>query len=377
MDGLVRLQNTDLAVFEAGDARKDLPCAVTPVKPVLGFDLRFHTGYDVSIPLRELAGGENVLTVLFRVAPANRPEEYVYFNQKFRVPTIEEDARGDALLQGFFDVGEGPYKISWLMRDRTERVCSSSWDTEAVLPIKDKQLALGINPGEIQRMDGEQFKEEPPIERIQTDSPLNVKVLVNFAPQKADSAALQPADTSALVSILLQISREPHIGRFSIVAFNMQEQRVLYRQDSANRIDFPALGEAVNTLNLGTIDLKRLGQKHGDTEFLTDLIKQEISGTDAPDALVFAGPKVLLDANVPPGELRDVGDVSYPVFYMNYNLFPQAVPWKDSISRAVKFFRGTEYTISRPRDLWFAVNDLVGKVVKAKGGRTIAAAASK
>jgi hypothetical protein len=92
---------------------------------------------------------------------------------------------------------------------------------------------------------------------------------------------------------------------------------------------------------------------------------------------VFAGPKVLLDANVPPGELRDVGDVSYPVFYMNYNLFPQAVPWKDSISRAVKFFRGTEYTISRPRDLWFAVNDLVGKVVKAKGGRTIAAAASK
>ncbi len=377
MDGLVRLQNTDLAVFEAGDARKDLPCAVTPVKPVLGFDLRFHTGYDVSIPLRELAGGENVLTVLFRVAPANRPEEYVYFNQKFRVPTIEEDARGDALLQGFFDVGEGPYKISWLMRDRTERVCSSSWDTEAVLPIKDKQLALGINPGEIQRMDGEQFKEEPPIERIQTDSPLNVKVLVNFAPQKADSAALQPADTSALVSILRQISREPHIGRFSIVAFNMQEQRVLYRQDSANRIDFPALGEAVNTLNLGTIDLKRLGQKHGDTEFLTDLIKQEISGTDAPDALVFAGPKVLLDANVPPGELRDVGDVSYPVFYMNYNLFPQAVPWKDSISRAVKFFRGTEYTISRPRDLWFAVNDLVGKVVKAKGGRTIAAAASK
>jgi len=377
VDGFVRLQNTDLAVFEAGDARKDLPCAVTPVKPVLGFDLRFHTGYDVTIPLRELAGGENVLTVLFRVAPANRPDEYVYFNQKFRVPQIEEDAKGDALLQGYFDVGEGPYKVSWLMRDRTERVCSSSWDTEAVLPIKDKQLALAINPGDIQRMDGEQFKEEPPIERIQTTSPLNIKVLVNFAPQRSDSAALQPADTSALVSILRQISREPHIGRFSIIAFNMQEQRVLYRQESANRIDFPALGEAVNTINLGTVDLKRLGQKHGDTEFLTDLIKQEISGTDAPDALVFAGPKVLLDANVPQGELHEVGDVSYPVFYMNYNLFPQAVPWRDSISRAVKFFRGTEYTISRPRDLWFAVNDLVSKVVKAKGGRTIAAAAGK
>ena len=61
-----------------------------------------------------------------------------------------------------------------------------------------------------------QFKEEPPIQRTQNEPPLNVKVLVNFAPQNSLSAALQPLDTSALVSILRSISRDPRIGKFSI-----------------------------------------------------------------------------------------------------------------------------------------------------------------
>src|SRR5215208_830744 len=60
--GGVRLFNSDAAILESEDTRKDLPCTVTPVKPQLGFDLKFHAGYDVSVPLKELAGSENQLT---------------------------------------------------------------------------------------------------------------------------------------------------------------------------------------------------------------------------------------------------------------------------------------------------------------------------
>ena len=52
----VRIFNTDAAVLESQDVRKDLPCTVTPVKATVGFDLKFHAGYDVYVPLRELAG---------------------------------------------------------------------------------------------------------------------------------------------------------------------------------------------------------------------------------------------------------------------------------------------------------------------------------
>src|ERR1700678_249185 len=186
--------NTDLAVLESGEQRKDLPCTVTPSKPSLGFDLKFHAGYQVTVPLKELAGNENALSIVFRVTPDSHPDEPAYFVQHLRVPPLEEDAKGEAYLQGAFNIGEGAYHIDWLMRDRTERVCSSNWDSEASLPAKDRPMSLSIAPGVVWRADGEQFKDEPPVQRAPNEPPLSVKVLVNFAPQNSLSPSLQPLD---------------------------------------------------------------------------------------------------------------------------------------------------------------------------------------
>ncbi len=92
--------NPDAAVFDLNEARKDIPCNVTPVKPLLGFDLRFHAGYEITVPLRELSGESDLLTIIFRVAPSAAKDSPVYFVQKFTVPSIDEDARGDAALAG-------------------------------------------------------------------------------------------------------------------------------------------------------------------------------------------------------------------------------------------------------------------------------------
>ncbi len=369
-EGNVRIVNTDMAILETQDVRNDLPCTVTPRKPVLGFDLKFHAGYDVAVPLKELSGSENQLTVLFRVTPDNRKDDQSYFVQHIRVPSLEEDIKGDANLEGQIDLGEGTYHVDWLMRDRGEHVCSFYWDMDASLAAKDKQMELALTPNHVDGPQFEQFKDEPPVARSQAAPPLSIKLLVNFGPQNFDAAALRPVDTVALVSMLRRISREPQFGKFSLVAFNMQEQRVLYRQSSEDKIDFPALGEAINSIKLGTVDLKRLSQKHGDTDFLADLIKKEM-GADHPDALVFAGPKIMLDENIPQDTVKPfAADLDYPVFYMNYNLNPQVVPWKDSISRTVKLLKGTEYTITRPRDLWFSVTEMVSRIVKSKHGGT-------
>jgi hypothetical protein len=373
--GTVRIFNTDSAVLESRDERKDLPCAVTPVKARLGFDMRFHAGYEVNVPLRELAGNEDMLTMVFRVKPEGAREPPVYFSQKISVPAIEEGAKGDAYLRGGFDLGEGNYHVDWLMRDRTERVCSSNWEVEAVLPPKDKDLAMVIPAGAIRAMEQQPFKEEPPVVR-DPESPLNVKILVNFAPQNARAATLKPFDTAALISILRSVAREPRITKVSVVAFNMQEQRVIYRQDNVEQIDFPSLGDALDSLKLGTVDLNRLGNKHGDVRFLTKLIADECLAAQPPDALIFAGPKVMLDEAVPSETLRQVGDLSYPVFYMNYNAFPQQVPWRDAIGTAVKQLKGYEYTISRPRDLWFAWTEIMSRIVKFRYGRPAAAVVS-
>jgi hypothetical protein len=363
--GLVRIFNTDAAVLETQDVRKDLPCTVTPIKPSLGFDLRFHAGYEVSIPLKDLSGSEDLLTMIFRVIPDGHKDEPVYFSQRLSVPPIEDDAKGNAYLQGAFDVGEGHYHVDFLMRDRSERVCSFYWDAEADLPPKDRQLVLMMAPGMVEAAESEPFKDEPPVEREPSTGPLNVKVIINFAPQNSRSATLQPLDTNALLSILRSVAREPRIRKFSIVAFNMQEQRVVYRQENTEQINFPALGEALSSLNLGTVDLKRLSQKHGETEFLTNLLTEEMSNpTNRPDAVIFAGPKVMLDESVSQDSLNRLANVDYPVFYMNFNLNPQANPWRDAIGSAVKHMKGTEYTISRPQDLWYAWKQIMFHILK-------------
>lgn len=368
------VRGSDLMVLEVKETRTDLPCTVVQSKPVLGFDLKFHAGYDISVPLNELAGQENLLTITFRVTSEKSPESPVYFTQKIRVPPLDDDAKGDAYLQGSFDLGEGKYQVDWLMRDRSERVCSQSWEVLAELPSKDRSVELVMKSGSVAASDVEVFTDEP--QDVHTSGgPFNVKVLVNFAPQNSTAAALQPADTSALVSILRQLQREPKIGRFSVVAFNLQEQRVLYRQTTADRIDFPAIGKAVEGLQLGKVDIAKLQDKNSETGFLADLIQKEVSTSDRVDAVIFAGPKVMLEHNVPDETLRTVGTPTYPVFYMNYNLFPQANPWRDAISHAVKFFKGQEYTISRPRDLWYAVSQIVSRIGQSKTEHPVAVSA--
>ncbi len=373
----VNIMPSDMAIFEAGNERKDLPCAVTQRKPELGFDLRFHAGYDVTVPLTEVSGDGGRLTVVFRVSSQTDKNAPAYFVQHINVPTVAEEAKGDALLQGEIDLGEGNYHVDWLMRDRAERICSSSWDVDAALAPKDRPINLFVSPNTVTENPPEPFLNDTQVRTppARQDN-LNVKLLVNFAPQDATSAALQRSDTDALVSILKAIQRDPRIGRISLVAFNISEGKVVYRQETADQIDFPALGRALNTVKLGTVSVTQLGEKQSETNFLAGLIEKEVAVPMHPDAVIFAGPKAMLKADVPQEDLRRIGDVECPVFYMNYNLNPQAVPWKDSISHAIKAFRGTEYTISRPRDLWFSTSEMMNRILRTKHSRPLASALS-
>ncbi len=375
----VNLNAADMELLETDEARRDLPCEVTAGKPELGFDLRFHAGYTVAVPLKELEGTEDMLTVLFRVYPQEDKSRATYFVQHFQVPAIAEDAKGDALLSGLIDIGEGNYHVDWLIRDRMERSCSSAWDYDAVLPPKDKPMVLFIGPNQVEETIPQPFVNDNAIqvtraghrEGSQTDDEqLSIKLLVNFAPQKHDSAALQRTDTDALVSILKTIQRDPHVTHISLVAFNMEASRILYRQESGT-IDFSALGRSLETMQLGTVNVQHLDQKHSEIDFLENLIQKEVVPARHSDAVIFAGPKAMLDADVPQEDLRRIGDIECPVFYMNYNLNPQAVPWKDSISHAIRAFKGTEYTISRPRDLWFSTSDILGRILRSKQQHTV------
>jgi hypothetical protein len=72
-----------------------------------------------------------------------------------------------------------------------------------------------------------------------------------------------------LLSMLSSITHEPGVDRITLLAFNMREQRIVYRQDAADRIDFAALAEAAQSPTAGTIDYRLLQDPRSETRFVT------------------------------------------------------------------------------------------------------------
>lgn len=373
--GVVHLIHTDRAVLDTQESRNDLPCTVTTWKPVLGFDFRFHGGYEVSVPLVELGGPGSYLVVLFRItAEGGDP---VHFMQRVAVPQVGEDARGEARFnfKGTFDLGEGRYHVDWLMRDRSERFCASFWDVTASLPARDRQFISTLPPGIVVASEIDSFHIEPPVQRVSTADGLELKILINWTPVYSRSFAMQEIDTDALLSALRVITRHAAVVSVSLTLFSTQEMRVVYRQPKTRQVDFRAIGDAIRSLNPGTVHVSAIATKHPERVFLTALILEELRGDDYPDAIVFVSSRLTLEESIDEAALTEAGAPRFPIFYLAYSLYQETSYWNDAIGHAVRLFRGREYGVAQPRDLGNAVADIMSRALDAKKIRPAAAGA--
>jgi hypothetical protein len=364
----MRLLPSDSVILDLGEPRSELPCVVRPDRPELGFDFKFHSRYQVSVAMNDLVDAGDLLTVLFRVVSEDRQNAPVYFVQKIHVPVLEVGVEGRAELMGAFLLGEGKYHVDWLMRDRNERFCASSWDVEARVDGKDAQMSRDVVRGLIQPVESPFLADDSRTEPDQRGSLLNVMIIVNFAPQDQQSATLSDADVEGLAAILREIARDSRIGSFSVVACSIKAQQIIYRQSNEARIDLPALGEALKSLNLARVDVKQLSVKNGETEFLANLTMDAVK-SGKPDGLIFVSPKYPLDVNLSRETIDDLRHWDHPVFYLNYNLDPALSPWRDGIGHVVKRLGGYEYTIRRPWDLSNAWSEIVALMLSSHSRR--------
>jgi hypothetical protein len=362
--GRMQLKQVDLAVFEVRESRYDLPCTVSPIKPKLEWDFTFHTGFQVVLPLADLVGGGNVLTVLFRVFPQDRPHDPAYMVQRMRVSAVEQGSKGEIWLQGMFKLGEGKYHVDWLIRDRQERVCATSWDLEAKLNSKDSHLKQWIPRALVQPLES-LFAEEPPVIRAPESGLPHVSIIVNFDPPDPSAATLGNRDLEGLVGILRRIGRDPRIGTYSIIACSFETKQVVFQQENASSIDLKALGEALASLKLGIVDAKRLASPKGPAQFATDLIRERLRKEEA-DALVVLGHKLGWETGVSRDVLESLEEPRMQTFYLSYRTEQPSSLWRDPVSTIVKRLRGTEYGINRPKDLFNAWSDMVSRIARTK-----------
>jgi hypothetical protein len=369
LDPALRLNETDMAVLESGEFRDDLPCKVAPDKPALRFDLRFHAGYTVSIPVRNLAPGGVQLLVLLRITPIADQADEVLMTDRLNVPAIPENAKDWSSFPGGFALGPGRYRVDWLMRDQQGRYCSSHWRANARLAAGENDLPIGLPPNAVAAL-----AEEPRTNHATRvscrDDTLRVKILLNVAPADTGRTVLDQRELEVLGSLLQNVGREPQFHSFTLVAFNTHTQKIVQRQENVSRIDMRSLGAAIEKSDVGTINYRLLLDPHSESKFIARVLIGELgAGMPQPDVVLVAGPKASFDGKVPLEQVKELGEAAFPIFYFSYVADPVQNPFRDPIGAALKAYKTTsEYKIIRPRDMGVAISHLLSWVKTRSAG---------
>jgi hypothetical protein len=345
-----RLLPSDSSVLDLQAPKRDLPCSVVMLKPRLGFNLMFGTGYLVRVPMEALTGKENLLTILFRVTAEARRDQPVYFHQEFRVPLIKDDQDGEAKLEGAYLIGQGKYHIDWLMRDREDRFCAGFWNLEAELRGKEAVLSKLVAKNVVTSAQADPFAADVSPRMKTPGRSINVRIVVNFDPRDPTSAILKRDDLEGLSAVLRTISRDPRIGRYSVVACSLYTRRVIYRQDGAHSIDLPHVGKSLVDLRLGRISIDQLAMTDREGEFIAELIKGD-AANEHPEAIILISSASDIELKLPREAVSQLRGSR--VFYLCYDV--RGDPFDcGPFGRVVNQLRGSAYTVREPRDLLIA-----------------------
>jgi hypothetical protein len=325
---------------------------------VLDFEFRFFAPFWVDIPFRRLHGGGRRLRMTARIDPLSvEGAEAVEIVDQFVLGKgVPEGLRGELELSGAFALGEGRYRIDWKLEDEAGRACRLNWQLEAKRSRQYRDVNLAVKPGEVAPVHVYLFRPEP--EAAGGSAGLRVKLLMNLDIPTRRRARVPLWRYAPMISGLRVMSRHPALGEFSVVAFSLEEQEVLFRQEFSRRIRFPDLGDAIESLTPATVDWNDLRQG-SDLEFLDDLLAGELQDTGRVDAIIFVGADDRFGKRISPATLEQMRAARIPVFHFNSTVFL----WRGAIGNAVKSLDGREYKVRQPHELAKAVESLVAEIL--------------
>jgi hypothetical protein len=158
-----------------------------------------------------------------------------------------------------------------------------------------------------------------------------------------------------------------------LVVFNLEQQKELFRQDSFTLESLDRLGQALNDLNLGTVDYRVLQNAKGHLSLLAGLINAEIRSMPPSNAVIFFGPQERYHDKIRGEDLEKPRAPGPQFFYLQFRPVPQVVKEKrpdhryeetyriatqdsfDSVSLAVKELKGHSSPIYSPEGFVNAV----------------------
>jgi hypothetical protein len=287
-------------LFESAEHAQQLRCDIRPVRPQLNFTFRFEAGYVVELPLAQFHGAEHNLVIHARVTTEGHEPVYLIGNTGIQ-PTVSV-TKLVAKTAGRFIVGEGVYGVEVLVGDNSHRFCRGAWQIEARRTGSERTLKAMTPTGVVEEfpVHGSEIADVisgPKIGRL--------TILLHAAPLSPNVSRLQPDDIQTLTDSLSSLLRELPAQSVKLIAFNLDQQHIIFRTDRFEATQTDDLTLALNRLVLGRVDYQILKEARSPIDFLLGIMQAELHNPAKADALIVLGPRTRLQHSIPADALRE------------------------------------------------------------------------
>lgn len=344
--------------FRPPPPEKKLKCEITPIQPRLNFSFRFQTGYVVSVPLNQYFGKGHMWAVLIRVTPKEGDRKPVFLTTATRLPEIPKTKyKGQA--SGGFLVGEGNYRVDWMMIDDIGRICVKSWDVEAKFGRAERRAKPGLPPNTITSLAGRRWSSSTLGDDSSDRRPLRLTVLMHAATASSRRSRLQGFDRVMQMGMLASLLEQMRLRSVRLVLFNLDQQRELLRQDDFKPEQMSQVAQALSGLQLGLVDYSVLQNRSGHVNLLADLINRELRAADRSDMVVFLGPPTRHLDRFPTSALGEDRSSAPLFFYLQYlPYFGRGGEFPDLLQHATRELKGKTSKIRTPGDFAKAIEQM-------------------
>ena len=154
---------------------------------------------------------------------------------------------------------------------------------------------------------------------LETRHPLKINVLVNLTPSEraTGSQRIQDRNLSVLLPTLKVLSSmEMAAGSLNVESLDLQRQKVTFRQNAAKQLDWPKMREALTADQLGTIDVKSLGDREHSVQFFIGEVGKRLRSADV---LIILSTSVRFEQGMDMEPMHTEGVPDSRVYYIRYH----------------------------------------------------------
>jgi hypothetical protein len=322
-----------------------LSCSVQGQPPLLNFAFRYYAGWVASLPMRQFREDAFELRLVFRVTPETGGGTY-YFWETFNLPPGARPKGLLGRLSGGYLVGEGSYRVDWLLLDDAGRSCRRQWGFKLRIKKNQRAAADFIEPGVIEPLlIGWEGSANGP------ERPYRIAVILHAAPVHPRSIRMTSPDQSFLTTMLAALLEDTPFRETMVYALNLEQQSVIFESPKLDAESFGGLLSAMESLSLGTIGHEEYFNPDGSTQVLADVVNRELASPNPPDAIVFIGPNNRTTMKFPQDRLEAINGQKPRFFYLHLDFFSRRHPWPDIIERLTKGQNGKVFSIRHPDQL--------------------------